>query len=140
MKWSVMLLLAMQPMTVVADTDAAARNAPLNYMLHCQGCHMDDGAGRPGFVPDLRNSVARFLRLPEGRAYLARVPGTAQSFLNDEDRAAVLNWMVTRFDAKHVPAQFVPYTAAELAQYRHDPESRAAAERARIIKLLEQMK
>ena len=128
------LMLAILPMTVIAD--AADRRAALNYMLHCQGCHMNDGSGQPGYVPDLRGSIARFLHVPEGRAYLARVPGTAQSYLDDQERAAVLNWMVTQFDAEHVPARFSPYTATELAKYRRDPESRATAERARIIKLI----
>lgn len=108
----------------------------MNYMLHCQGCHMADGSGRPSHVPALRDSVSRFLHVPDGRAYLGRVPGTSQSFLDDHDRAAVLNWIVNQFDPKHLPANFSPYTERELARYRSNPESRANVERARLLTLI----
>ncbi|MBL8265114.1 c-type cytochrome, partial [Steroidobacter sp.] len=60
-----LLMLAILPVNVIAD--ATDRRAALNYMLHCQGCHKDDGSGQPGYVPDLRGSIARFLHVPEGR-------------------------------------------------------------------------
>jgi cytochrome c2 len=107
-----------------------------NYLLHCQGCHKADGSGQPGYVPDFRGSAARFLAIPAGRAYLGRVPGTAQSLLDDASRAAVLNWIVSTFDRVHVPADFAPYTAAEMALYRRAPLSQASAERNRLALLI----
>ena len=72
----------------------------LDYALDCEGCHRADGTGTPGSVPALRDSVARFLAVPGGREYLARVPGVAQAPLDDAALAAVLNWMLDHFDAR----------------------------------------
>jgi len=113
---------------------AYARDAETNYLLNCEGCHKSDGSGQSGSVPDFRSSVARFLALPEGRAYLGRVPGTSQSLLSDPDRAAVLNWIVSSFDREHVPADFVFYTSEEMAVYRQEPLSNAGAERNRLLR------
>jgi len=121
-----------------AAGDAGARGigphygAAMNYRLHCEGCHQADGSGQPGFIPAFRGSVARFLATSEGRAYLARVPGTAQSLLSDGERAEVLNWIITTFDPEHVPASFTPYTAAELAPWRYDALSDPGATRGRL--------
>ncbi len=104
---------------------AAATRAPagpaLDYQLNCQGCHLVDGAGTPGSVPRLADSVARFLAVPGGRDYLARVPGVAQAPLDDAATAGVLNYILEHFDHAHVPADFVPYTAKEIGDLRKRP-------------------
>jgi mono/diheme cytochrome c family protein len=99
----------------------AAADPALDYTLNCQGCHRADGAGTPGSVPPLAGSVARFLGVPGGREYLVRVPGVSQAGLDDAALAAVLNWMVAHFDREHVPADFTPYTAAEVGPLRKQP-------------------
>ena len=95
---------------------AAAR---ADYVLQCAGCHRVDGRGstRHG-IPDFRDSVGHFTRLPAGREYLIRVPGAAQSQLSDADLAAVLNWVLASFSAAQLPADFQPYTQAEVAAAR----------------------
>lgn len=108
-------------------------DAGMNYRLHCEGCHKADGSGQPGYIPELRGHVARFLGTDEGRAYLARVPGTAQSLLTDEERAEVLNWIVRTFDPDHLPAGFTPYTTAEVARWRYDALSQPSPVRARLV-------
>ena len=45
---------------------AEAEDPRVLYLLHCQGCHLADGAGRPGAIPSLVG-VARFAAAPEGR-------------------------------------------------------------------------
>jgi len=65
----------------------------VNFQLHCMGCHLADGSGQPGRVPSVRRSLILFSTSPEGRDYVIRVPGVAQSPLSDEDTAALLNWM-----------------------------------------------
>ena len=100
---------------------AAAASPEFDYLLHCQGCHLADGGGSPGSVPDLRDSVGRFLRVPDGRAYLVRVPGSASSELDDAALAGVLNWMVRRFGPAEVAAAFTPYAADEVARHRAEP-------------------
>ena len=93
----------------------------LDYTLHCQGCHRADGTATPGAVPALAGSVASFLRVEGGREYLARVPGVAQSMLDDAALAALLNWLVERFDAENVPTTFRPYRTGEVAALRKQP-------------------
>ena len=103
-------------------------------MLHCQGCHLPDGSGMPGRVPDLRGELARFLDVPGGRAFLVRVPGSALSELDDTSLAAVLNWMLARFGPEASARRASPYTAAEVARYRGDPLVEVAAERSRLVR------
>jgi hypothetical protein len=105
----------------LTSATTAWAGAALDYTLNCQGCHLADGAGTPGSVPPLADSVARFLAVPGGRDYLARVPGVAQAPLDDAATAAVLNWMVERFDHAHVPADFAPYSAEEVGRLRQSP-------------------
>ncbi len=105
----------------------------LDYVLNCQGCHLPDGAGTPGKVPPLKDHVARFLWLPEGRAFLVQVPGVARSALPDDRIAALLNWLVLRFDADHVPKSFKPYTSDEVARLRRHPRAEVAAYREALV-------
>ena len=77
-------------------------------MLHCRGCHGPDGAGAPGAAPSFRGQVAKFLCVPGGREYLVRVPGTAQSELDDARTAALLNWLLREFSPDEIPADFSP--------------------------------
>jgi cytochrome c553 len=98
-----------------------AQRAWQNWTLNCQGCHRPDGSGSSGTTPGVAGNVARFLIAAQGREYLARVPGVATSPLSDGDLAEVLNWMLWRFDAQDLPADFVPFTAAEVADLRKRP-------------------
>jgi cytochrome c553 len=92
-----------------------------NWTLNCQGCHRPDGTGSAGTAPSLAGTVSKFLNVPGGREYLGRVPGVATSPLSNADLADLMNWMFWRFDKEHMPADFVPFTAAELARLRTSP-------------------
>ncbi|MEP6886214.1 MAG: c-type cytochrome [Gammaproteobacteria bacterium] len=92
-----------------------------HWTLNCQGCHRPDGTGSDQTAPSLAGTVARFLSVPGGREYLSRVPGVAASALSNADLAEVMNWMLWRFDRIHIPADFQPYTAAEIGQLRTRP-------------------
>ena len=98
-----------------------AQRAWQHWVLNCQGCHRPDGTGSEGTAPSIAGTVARFLHAPGGREYLGRVPGVATSPLGDQDLAEVLNWMLWRFDAAHIPATFQPYTAEEVGRLRQRP-------------------
>lgn len=65
--------------------------------------------------------VARFLSVEGGRGYLVRVPGVAFSSLGDDELAELVNWMLYRFDAEHIPSDFIPYTAEEVRSLRSQP-------------------
>ena len=92
-----------------------------HWTLNCQGCHRPDGTGSAGTTPSLAGTVGRFLSVPGGREYLGRVPGVATSALSNADLSELMNWMLWRFDKEHLPANFQPFTAAELGQLRGAP-------------------
>jgi len=110
-----------------------ASSPAVDYAVHCQGCHLRDGSETPGRVPALAGSLARFARVPGGRAYLVRVPGVAQSPLDDAALAALLNWVLLRFDPGGVPADFSPYSAEEVGRLRRLPLSDVAGARRRLM-------
>ena len=118
---------------------AAGGNSPrVNYMLHCMGCHLDDGRGHPGTVPDLRGTVGKFLHSERGREYVIRVPGVAQSALPDDELAAVVNWMLDAFSAAELPADFRPYTAAEVGRLRADKLTEVTRTREALLRAWDQ--
>jgi cytochrome c553 len=99
-----------------------------NWTLNCQGCHRPDGTGTDATAPSLAGTVARFLSAPGGREYLCRVPGVATSSLGDADLAELMNWILWRFDREHLPANFQPFTAAEIGRLRTRPLRLEAAQ------------
>jgi hypothetical protein len=116
-----------------------AQRAWQHWTLNCQGCHRPDGTGSAGTAPSLAGTVARFLSVPGGREYLGRVPGVATSPLSNADLSEVMNWMLWRFDKEHLPANFQPYTAAEIGQLRAAPLRLEAAQmRAQLLDRAEQ--
>lgn len=92
-----------------------------NWVLNCQGCHLANGNGIPGTDTKLAGMVAKFLWTSGGRQYLIRVPGVATSQLSNDDLAAVLNWMLLRFDKQDIPAGFRPYAGGEVSILRLRP-------------------
>lgn len=122
-----------------ADVLAADRSRN-NFLLHCSGCHQQDGSGSPeNGIPSMRGRVSHFLRLPEGRAFLVQVPGTSQSALGDAAVAELLNWMVNQFSRDEIPPGFIPYTAAEVARLRALRLSDIPAKRAAVVGSLRDM-
>ena len=117
---------------VLSVTSAAAYEPRVNYQLQCMGCHTADGAGQPGRVPAVRASLGRLAVTAEGRSYLIRVPGVAQSPLSDADTAAVLNWMI-RTLSDPPPDHFNAFTAQEVARWRHQPLADVSAARAKLL-------
>jgi hypothetical protein len=116
-----------------------AQRAWQHWTLNCQGCHRPDGTGSAGTAPSLAGTVARFLSVPGGREYLGRVPGVATSPLSNADLSEVMNWMLWRFDKEHLPANFQPYTAAEIGQLRAAPLRLEASQmRAELLERAEQ--
>jgi mono/diheme cytochrome c family protein len=106
-----------------------------DYMLYCMGCHGAEARGVPGKVPPLAVTLGRFMRTAEGRNYVLRVPGAANSVLSDAQLAAVLNWLAGRYGAAHEP-QPRPFTAADVARVRHLPLADALATRRAVVRSL----
>ena len=125
---------------LLASAAIAADPGRQSYVLNCAGCHQFDGSGSKAHeIPNMRGAVGHFLRLPEGRAFLVRVPGTSNSRLSDAEIATMLNWMVFEFSAAQVPPEFKPYTTDEVTRLRHAPLDDVAARRAAIVKKLAAM-
>lgn len=102
-----------------ADAERLRQAVRADYVLQCAGCHRVDGRGSsPHGIPDFRQSVGAFTHLPAGREYLIRVPGAAHSQLSNAELAAVLNWVLGEFSRAQLPADFKPYTEAEVAAAR----------------------
>lgn len=87
----------------------------VNYALFCMGCHTPEGEGSVlGRIPQLKGSVGHFARLPEGRRYVANIPGVINAELGPEDTAALLNWVVTTYGGASRPETFEPFTGEEV--------------------------
>lgn len=106
---------------VTSERDARARG---DYILHCSGCHLQDGVGNPAKgIPRFTDQIGYFLRLPEGREFLMQVPGLLSARLSDERAAGVVNYIIRKYAGPSMPETFDPYTAGEAKQLR---ESRPA--------------
>lgn len=126
-------ILAMAGMAQPAIADEAGK-ARYQFILNCAGCHQADGSGaRSGGVPTLRGQMGHFLKTPEGRAFLVQVPGTSNSSLSNGDIARMLNWMAKAFSADTVPADFAPYTEAEVTALRSQRLADVSAVRRGIV-------
>ena len=102
------------------------------YLLRCLGCHGLDGSGSAsGRVPGLPGVNKRLLH-PEGRLFLANVPGIENSGLSNEGLASVLNWALDTWGDKSVGDSGPPLTAAEIGRLKEVPIDDLAALRDRI--------
>jgi len=106
----------------------------VNFQLNCMGCHLADGSGEAGRVPSLRRSLVLFSATPEGRQYVIRVPGVAQSPLSDADTAALLNWMARNLSDVALPPGFADYSETEVRRMRSHPLAQVRVMRARLLK------
>ena len=96
--------------------------ARVNYMLHCQGCHLPEAVGVPGTVPRMSAFLGYFLHSTEGREYVVRVPGVATSPVPDDQLAELLNWILETYSAEQLPSGYQAYTEAEIARLRQQPD------------------
>jgi cytochrome c553 len=128
-------LLSAVSVLALALADAADAGPDQDYMLYCMGCHAPDAQGLPGKIPPLAGSLARFMRTSEGRDYVLRVPGAANSALSDAQLAAVLNWIAARYpDAGEPPP--APFTVEEVTRARRTPLADVKATRREVVRSL----
>lgn len=121
----------------VSVDNPANSQALTNYMLNCQGCHAPDGSGVDGKVPSMLGQAGKFLHVEGGRDFLVQVPGSANSSLNDQDLAELLNWMLFRFSAAEIPDDFVPYSESEIQGLRETPLVKVEMTRAFLAEKVE---
>ena len=101
-------------MLSLAACATSAADPQTDYLLYCRGCHLANGESVPPDVPTLVDEIGRIVSVPGGREYVIRVPGVSQTAMNDEQLAAVLNWVLAEFNADTMPDKFLPYTAEEV--------------------------
>jgi hypothetical protein len=83
----------------------------------------------------LANALSRFMRTAEGRNYVLRVPGAANSALSDSQLAAVLNWLVVTFDTSAAAGNRPdPFTGEEVSRLRHQPLVAVLAARSAVVR------
>jgi mono/diheme cytochrome c family protein len=134
-----LLRCALVVILVAAVGGSANASGESVFASHCTVCHQASGKGIPGMYPPLADTIGRYVSRPNGRAYLVHVVnfgltgpisshgatfnGLMQPWpqLHDEEMAAVLNYVLTKFNRAVLPADFKPYTAAEVASYRGKP-------------------
>ena len=130
-------LVATAAMTSLGLFTAARASPQQDYVLYCMGCHGTQAEGVPGKVPPLAHALGRYMRTPEGRNYILRVPGAANSVLSDAQLAAVLNWLAQTFNGEELSASVPLFTPAEVTGSRHSPLSSVLATRREVVRALE---
>lgn len=122
----------------VAAPPAQAVGGPkMQYMLHCMGCHLDDGSGMPAKgIPSMKGVVGHFLREPAGRALIVQVPGVMNTPLDDRQIAELMNWMLKDMAGDSLPPGTAPYTADEVRTLRATRPADVLGTRARIVERL----
>lgn len=109
----------------------------MQYMLHCMGCHLDDGSGMPGKgIPSMKGVVGHFLREPEGRALIVQVPGVMNTPLDDRQIAELMNWLLKDMAGDSLPPGTAPYTPDEVQRLRATRPADVLGTRARIVQRL----
>lgn len=137
MKFASLMVAAILASPAWAGPDAGSPR--MNYMLHCSGCHGQDGSGNPEVgIPNVRGSLGHFFKVQNGREFLIQVPGSSQSPLSNAETAELLNWMVKTFSPNEMPPGTAPYTTAEVAKLRSSPLADAPARRGEIVRLLKE--
>jgi mono/diheme cytochrome c family protein len=115
----------------------AHANPQQDYVLYCMGCHGAQAEGVPGKVPPLAHALGRFMRSPDGRNYVLRVPGAANSVLSDAQLTAVLNWLAQTFDGEELSRSGAPlFTTAEVTSARRSPLPSVLATRREVVRAL----
>jgi hypothetical protein len=120
-------------MGLMPVANADDQRASVNYMIHCQGCHLPEAVGFAGHVPRMKDFVGYFLHSQEGREFIVRVPGAANSLLPDDQLTELLNWLLITYSTEQLPEPFVPFSVAEVAVLRPDLEADPEKTRMRIL-------
>ena len=113
--------LALALSAFAAAAGAVTPGPAQDWILHCRGCHGPDGEGASHRVPSLRDSVAPLMQIEEGRDFLMRVPGAANSSLSDAQLAAVLNWLAIEFGGARLPKDPHRFSREEVSAARRRP-------------------
>ena len=121
MRWAFLLFLL---------SSGAHADPKSHYLIHCMGCHLQDGGGLPPEVPAFDSTLGVLAATAAGREYLIRVPGASQAPIDDASLAAVLNWIIHEYSPQ---SGFVPFEIDEVSKHRDKPLVNPALLRARLV-------
>jgi len=115
--------------------EASRRSGASFFIQHCSGCHGlgGDGGSVTSGIPRFQDSVGAFADDDEGRTYVLHVPGVANTSLDDEEIAAVLNYVMTRWGGKSLPDNYRAFTREEVARRRQYAISDVVALRRKVV-------
>jgi len=113
----------------------ASASPAQDYMLYCMGCHGANAQGIAGKIPALAGALPRYMRTSEGRDYVLRVPGAANSVLSDAQLAAVLNWLAETYAVAGEPRP-APFSVDEVTRARHTPLVNVLETRRAVLRAL----
>lgn len=133
--WGLCVLWCFQSIAADNQPEMNKDRAKFNYQMFCQGCHTPDGTGGKS-VPKIKGHIGYFLQNQVAREYLVRVPGSANSSLNDEQLAEVLNWMIIELGGKSVPTDMRYFTTKEVGNLRQAPLFEVVEYREKLVKQL----
>lgn len=115
MRMTLATLLFLVAIVGMADAYSDPRS---HYLIHCMGCHLQDGSGNPPDVPVFDEGLLDLLKTDNGRAYLVQVPGGSQSPISDEALTLVLNWTLREFGGLNESQALAPLSLDEVRKYR----------------------
>jgi hypothetical protein len=108
--------------------------API-FIQHCSGCHglNGDGGGATSGIPKFRDFVGAFAGDELGRTYVLHVPGIANTSLDADTIAAVVNYVMTTWGGVSLPKKFRAFTKMEVETRRRYPVSDIVALRREVV-------
>lgn len=131
------LAVALAALMLGAGTISAQEVGRSNFILRCAGCHGMEGAGsEAGGIPDFRGYVGAFAHSEDGRRYVMHVPGVVGASLSDRQIAEVMNYVMTTWGGVSLPAEYLPFTEAEVAALRGEPVGDVVAYRRKVAEEL----
>jgi len=112
---------------------AGAADGKAVYAANCASCHQPDGAGAEGLAPPLQGTLGKRLAVRQyvpgivlsglagkmvskGVTYTGMMPSWAH--LPDAELAAVVNYVLSSFNAAELSATHVPFTSEDFAALR----------------------
>lgn len=126
-----------QSAATVSDHDTVVRSmtsAKSLYILKCSGCHRIDGTGAPAAgIPPFPGFIAPLARQPDGRIYIAHVPGIAASRLSDEQLVDVLNYVIDEWSGEESAEATPRFTVDEFSALRAVPVSNVVELRRDVV-------
>lgn len=103
------------------------------YMLRCSGCHRVDGTGAiEAGIPPFPGFIGPLARNPQGRVYIAHVPGVVGSRMSNDQLVGVLNYVLEEWSGEE-GASAPAFTVEEFVTLRSVPVSNVVQYRRDVV-------